>query len=163
MLADETSDHGCMIWTTTGAVARGGDRRRAPTPLAHLERAEVPTDVLSGRPLATRHAFPTKLHRGPIKCRYSRTDVPRRRGRNRPAPTDGAKETRMTQKEVAAKVARFQAALSQFIQRVAEDRYVLAVVLVRSLSTETVWARETLGLWIIEADGVSRRLPSDGE
>ena len=46
---------------------------------------------------------------------------------------------------------------------VAEDRYVLAVVLVRSLSTETIWARESLGLWIIEADGVSRRLPSDGE
>jgi hypothetical protein len=69
----------------------------------------------------------------------------------------------MTQKEVAAEVARFKAALSQFIDRVAEDRYVLAVVLVRSLSTETIWARETLGLWIIEADGVSRRLPSDGE
>jgi hypothetical protein len=69
----------------------------------------------------------------------------------------------MTQNEVAAEVARFNAALSQFIQRVAEDRYVLAVVLVRSLSTKTIWARETLGLWIIEADGVSRRLPSDGE
>src|SRR5690349_16013363 len=84
-------------------------------------------------------------------------------GGSRPAPTDGAEETRMTQDEVAAKVARFQAALDQFIQRVAEDRYILAVVLVRSLSTETIWARETLGLWIIEADGVSRRLPSDGE
>src|SRR5207245_847227 len=60
-------------------------------------------------------------------------------------------------------VARFKAALSQFIHRVKEDRYVLAVVLVRSLSTETIWARETLGLWIIEADGVSRRLPSDGQ
>ncbi|MDR3637195.1 MAG: hypothetical protein P4L84_25550 [Isosphaeraceae bacterium] len=69
----------------------------------------------------------------------------------------------MTQEEDAAGVARFKAALSQFIDRVAEDRYVLAVVLVRSLSTETIWARETLGLWIIEADGVSRRLPSDGE
>jgi hypothetical protein len=69
----------------------------------------------------------------------------------------------MTPKEAAAKVARFQAALSQFIRRVAEDRYVLAVVLVRSLSPETIWARETLGLWMIEADGVSRRLPSDGE
>ena len=38
----------------------------------------------------------------------------------------------------------------------------LAVVLVGSLSPETIWHRETLGLWIIEADGVSRRLPSDG-
>ncbi len=69
----------------------------------------------------------------------------------------------MTQKEDAAEVARFKGALGQFIHRVADDRYVLAVVLVRSLSMETIWRRETLGLWIIEADGVSRRLPSDGE
>lgn len=68
----------------------------------------------------------------------------------------------MTSKDDAAEVARFKTALNQFIQRVEEDRYVLAVVLVRSLSPETVWARESLGLWIIEADGVSRRLPSDG-
>ncbi len=60
------------------------------------------------------------------------------------------------------KVERFQAALDQLIERIAEDRYVLAVVLVGSLSTKTVWHRESLGLWIIEADGVSRRLPSDG-
>jgi hypothetical protein len=63
----------------------------------------------------------------------------------------------------AAKVARFQAALNQLIERIAEDRYVLAIVLVGSLSTETVWRRESLGLWIVEADGVSRRLPSDGK
>jgi hypothetical protein len=67
------------------------------------------------------------------------------------------------QENDAAKVARFEAALSQFIDRVAEDRYVLAVVLVGSLSTETIWQRDSIGLWIIEADGVSRRLPSDGE
>ena len=60
------------------------------------------------------------------------------------------------------KVARFKAALDQLIERIAEDRYVLAVVLVGSLSPQTVWRRESLGLWIIEADGVSRRLPSDG-
>src|SRR3984893_8691426 len=68
----------------------------------------------------------------------------------------------MTQDDDAAKVARFEAALNQLIARVAEDRYVLAVVLVGSLSPETIWQRESLGLWIIEADGVSRRLPSDG-
>jgi len=56
------------------------------------------------------------------------------------------------------KVARFKAALDQLIERIAEDRYVLAVVLVGSLSPTTVWRRESLGLWIIEADGVSRRL-----
>jgi uncharacterized protein len=60
------------------------------------------------------------------------------------------------------KVARFEAALNLLIERIAEDRYVLAMVLVGSLSSETIWQRESLGLWIIEADGVSRRLPSDG-
>jgi uncharacterized protein len=63
----------------------------------------------------------------------------------------------------AEKVQRFQAALNQFIERITEDRHVLAVVLVGSLSEETVWRRESLGLWVIEADGVSRRLPSDGK
>src|SRR5438105_13817428 len=68
----------------------------------------------------------------------------------------------MTQDDDIEKVARFEAALNQLIERIAEDRYVLAVVLVGSLSAETIWRRESLGLWIIEADGVSRRLPSDG-
>jgi hypothetical protein len=68
----------------------------------------------------------------------------------------------MTQNDDVERVARFQAALDQLIERIADDRYVLAVVLVGSLSTETIWHRESLGLWIIEADGVSRRLPSDG-
>lgn len=62
-----------------------------------------------------------------------------------------------------AKVARFEAVLGQLTERIAKDRYVLAVVLVGSLSMETIWRRETIGLWIIEADGVSRRLPSDGK
>ncbi len=69
----------------------------------------------------------------------------------------------MTQEADVEKVARFQAALNQLIERIAADRYVLAIVLAGSLSTETIWHRESLGLWIIEADGVSRRLPSDGE
>lgn len=68
----------------------------------------------------------------------------------------------MANESDAEKVVRFQEALQQFIERLAEDRYVLAVVLVGSLIEETVWRRESLGLWIIEADGVSRRLPSDG-
>jgi hypothetical protein len=69
----------------------------------------------------------------------------------------------VTKHHDAAQVARFEAALDQLIERIGEDRYVLAIVLVGSLSTETIWQRETLGLWIIEADGVSRRLPSDGK
>jgi hypothetical protein len=68
----------------------------------------------------------------------------------------------MTKENDAEKVARFEAALNQLIERIGEDRYVLAIVLVGSLSIETIWRRESLGLWIIEADGVSRRLPSDG-
>lgn len=61
------------------------------------------------------------------------------------------------------KMHRFEAALNQFLERIKDDRYVLAVVLVGSLSTVTLWRRETLRLWIIEADGVSRRLRSDGK
>src|SRR6516165_9162129 len=68
----------------------------------------------------------------------------------------------MTRENDAEKVARFEAALRQFIEGIAEDRYVLAIVLVGSLRAETIWQRESLALWIIEADGVSRRLPSDG-
>ncbi len=59
-------------------------------------------------------------------------------------------------------VDRFEKALNHLIERVSEDRYVLAIVLVGSLSKETVWRRESISLWIIEADGVSRRLRSDG-
>src|SRR5437762_4467452 len=69
----------------------------------------------------------------------------------------------MTRKDEVEKVTRFQAALNQLTERAAEDRYILAIVLVGSLSPETIWRRESLGLWIIEADGVSRRLPSDGK
>ncbi len=68
----------------------------------------------------------------------------------------------MTKDADLEKIARFETALNQLIERIAEDRYVLAVVLVGSLSAETIWRRESLSLWIIEADGVSRRLPSDG-
>lgn len=60
------------------------------------------------------------------------------------------------------KVTRFQFALQRLVDRVADDRHVLAVVLVGSLREETIWDRESLGLWIIEADGVTRRLRSDG-
>lgn len=61
------------------------------------------------------------------------------------------------------KLARFTAALARFIERVAQDRYVLAVVLAGSLSEATIWRREALWIWVIEADGVTRRLLSDGE
>jgi hypothetical protein len=68
----------------------------------------------------------------------------------------------MTRNNHAEKLARFETALAQFVERVMADRYVLAVVEVGSLRAETIWARHALSLWIIEADGVTRRIPSDG-
>jgi hypothetical protein len=68
----------------------------------------------------------------------------------------------MPRENEAEKLARFEAALAQFVERIMEDRYVLAVVQVGSLRPETIWARESLSLWIIEADGVTRRILSDG-
>jgi hypothetical protein len=68
----------------------------------------------------------------------------------------------MTRVTEAEKLAKFETALAQFVERVMEDRYVLAVVAVGSLKPETIWARHALSLWIIEADGVTRRIPSDG-
>ena len=62
----------------------------------------------------------------------------------------------------ADKLMRFDASLKQFIERLSEDRSVLAVILKGSLSDETIWRRDSLSIWIIEADGVSRRLLSDG-
>ena len=70
----------------------------------------------------------------------------------------------MVQDESAAeRCERFRLALDAFVERIKHDRYVLAVVLVGSLNEETIWQRERLWIWIIEADGVSRRLRSDGE
>ena len=51
----------------------------------------------------------------------------------------------MTQYDDAAAVARFEAGLRQLIERIKEDRYVLAVVLVGSLSTETILAARVAG------------------
>src|SRR5262245_53212641 len=81
-----------------------------------------------------------------------------------PRPVEHETEaTAMSRDDDAKKLDRFETALRQFVERVTEDRYVLAVVLVGSLRPETSWQRESLALWIIEADGVSRRLPSDGK
>lgn len=88
-------------------------------------------------------------------------------GYNRWRPSDLVmKETVLTterQEMNQEKVARFKAALDQFIERVTADRYVLAVVLVGSLTEATIWRKDSIGVWVIEADGVSRRLRSDGK
>ena len=56
----------------------------------------------------------------------------------------------------------FSAALKSFVERIASDRNILAAVLVGSLDATVVWRKDTIGLWIIEADGVTKRLKSDG-
>ena len=61
------------------------------------------------------------------------------------------------------KTTRFREALEQFVKRISEDRYILAVVLVGSINEELIWRKDSFGLWIIEADGVSKRLESDGK
>lgn len=53
-------------------------------------------------------------------------------------------------------------ALDSFVDRLREDRNVLAAVQVGSFDEELMWWKESIGLWVIEADGVSRRLKSDG-
>lgn len=64
---------------------------------------------------------------------------------------------------VPQKVARFEKALQLFLDRVRADPNLLAAVLVGSLTEETVWRRDAISLWLIEKDGVTRRLRADGE
>ena len=69
----------------------------------------------------------------------------------------------MTNVELAEKLQQYQTALDGFCERLREDRYVLAAVLVGRICEETIWRKQSLHLWIIEADGVTKRLKSDGE
>ncbi len=64
---------------------------------------------------------------------------------------------------ISQKLARFERALELFLERVRADINLLAVVLVGSLTEETVWRRDAISLWIIEKDGVTKRLRADGE
>jgi len=57
----------------------------------------------------------------------------------------------------------FLKALDSFIERIKEDRWILAAVLVGSINEDTILEKEHLYLWIIEADGVTLRKKSDGE
>jgi hypothetical protein len=58
---------------------------------------------------------------------------------------------------------RFRTALDGLVERLTEDRNILAAVMVGSLDPEIIWRRQTVSLWLIESDGVTRRLISDGE
>ncbi|HTI72357.1 MAG TPA: hypothetical protein VMF06_20450 [Candidatus Limnocylindria bacterium] len=61
------------------------------------------------------------------------------------------------------KLKRFQKALDLFLERVREDPNLLAAVLVGSLTEQTIWRKDAIGLWLIEKDGVTKRLRVDGE
>jgi hypothetical protein len=61
------------------------------------------------------------------------------------------------------KVKRFERALELFLERVRKDPNLLAAVLVGSLTEETIWRKDAIGLWLIEKDGVTKRLRADGE
>lgn len=47
---------------------------------------------------------------------------------------------------------QFKTALTSFTERLAEDRNILAAVLVGSIDEPHVWRKNCIGLWIIEAD-----------
>ncbi|MEP3480979.1 MAG: hypothetical protein ABJZ55_17155 [Fuerstiella sp.] len=60
------------------------------------------------------------------------------------------------------KTIRFQSALDQFVERLKDDTCILAAVLVGSLNDDTVWSKNGLHVWVIEKDGISKRLKADG-
>lgn len=61
------------------------------------------------------------------------------------------------------KAARFRDALESCVGRLEEDRWILAAVLVGSLTRELIWWRDSIRLWVIEADNVQRRRKADGD
>src|ERR1700739_4350033 len=69
----------------------------------------------------------------------------------------------MNTEPIPARIARFEKGLALFLERVKADSNLLAAVLVGSLSEETVWRRDAISLWLIEKDGVTKRLRADGE
>ena len=61
------------------------------------------------------------------------------------------------------KLKRFQTSLDLFLERVQKDHNLLAAVLVGSLTEKTIWRKDAICLWLIEKDGVTKRLRTDGE
>ena len=58
---------------------------------------------------------------------------------------------------------QFNQALKDFLERLKQDKNILAAVLVGSIDEELIWRKDAFGLWIIEGDGVTKRLKSDGK
>ena len=61
------------------------------------------------------------------------------------------------------KLKRFEKALDLFLERLRKDPNLLAAVLVGSLTEQTIWLKDAIWLWLIEKDGVTKRLRADGE
>src|SRR5262249_18004986 len=61
------------------------------------------------------------------------------------------------------KLKQFQKALDLFLERARKDPNLLAAGLVRRFTRKTVWRKDAIGLWLIEKDGVTKRLRADGE
>ncbi len=66
-------------------------------------------------------------------------------------------------KELTQKTEHYRAALGEFTERLEEDRHILAAVLLGSLHETLIWDRHEIHLWIVEADGVTKRLAADGK
>ena len=69
----------------------------------------------------------------------------------------------MAKTDLKSKLEQYQLALDGFVERLKEDRNILAAVLVGSICEETIWRKESLHLWVIEVDGVTKRLKADGQ
>ena len=59
--------------------------------------------------------------------------------------------------------AHFREAVDHFVERISKDKNILAAVLVGSINAELIWRKDGIGVWLIETDGVTKRLKSDGE
>src|SRR6267142_613435 len=64
--------------------------------------------------------------------------------------------------DLPSKQKQFLAALDAFLVRIRADRNIVAAVLVGSISEQTIWRKESIHVWLIEVDGVTKRLKADG-
>jgi len=77
--------------------------------------------------------------------------------------TTPARRRALAEQEPVRKLETYREALGAFVERLKEDRTILAAVLLGTLDETTIWRKDGLALWVIEMDGVTRRLRSDGE
>lgn len=66
-------------------------------------------------------------------------------------------------RDLAAHAARLDAAVEAFVERVADDRHVLAVIRLGSGRAPTLWNTDDVDLWVVVADGSRPRRKADGD